>query len=1366
MPFNIPQTGRQPFPLDEEEVRTLLRRRHRSDTLDPFATDPDATISELGRLALRRNDINDLFALGDLCARKTWTEDQQLHIIYASKALTGYRRAGAAALNDIDRQQAQHIVEAFASWVVACAQRAPTPRNLAVALWVITEDDKPNGFSARIAPATVHNLLDRYRRQSIDADDDRLTFNDEQTHAFSAPNDDDGTQADISLNVLSDDSITVADLGIEEDAFSRTEITGFDFIKETFVEDSQPSLQPVRREADNSDPSVQHRRNQRTDQAKVSEFNIGDRIDGIYEVIDIRWGGMGVVYLCYDHDKREPVAIKSFQMRYLHHERAISRFTNEALTWIRLDKHRHIVHAQLVRNVNNRPHIFLEHISGQERVGSDLRSWIDHRRIDTPKAIEFGLHIALGMMHATSRVIGLVHRDLKPANILVTHDGVAKVTDFGLVRSVRGDEDSDIHESSVGDDSESHDSLSDSKSRERITRFGTVVGTAPYLSPEQCRAKDVDMRSDIYAFGCVLYEMLTGRQLFHARRLEEWQHAHIHEIPTFDNRNAQRLPRRLQALTLACLEKDPQKRPQTWAEIVDLLTELYQETGGEPLDLEITGPALQARELMDKGYSLTELHRLDEALEAYDQAIKLQPDYAWAWARKGRTLRLLGRFDAALACYNKALELEPKYAWAWNGKGIILERIKQFEAALSCFEMATELNHNEVWYWYNRADVLQNLERYHEAIPLLENGLQLDPAHANSWAKLGQIYRLLNHFEEAITAYEEAIRLDDDYAWAHNGCGLALKALGRTRDALMYFRRAATHQPNDVLHWYNLTEALVDLGEYEEAITPAREATRTDPNHAFSWAKLGQVMRYVGNYEEALTAYDRAIQLEPDSAWAINGRGIVLEQMEAYQDALDCYYRASELKPNDVWHWYNQGNVLVLMSRYEEAYYALQQATQINRQHARSWARMATALRHLNRLDEALQACEQANRLAPAQPWVWSEQGNTLEAMNRLDEALQAFEHAASLAPNELFYLYKQTDILSALGKHQQAFELLENALKGNLSGNTQIWAKRGQVLRRLNRLQEALESYNQAINLDPENDWSWSGRGLTLSALNQHEEALRSFEKAIELKQDDAWYWYNHADELLSLNKIQEALKSLEKALEINPRHAESWANQGQALRRLRDYEGAILAYDRSVSINPRYAWAWNGRGLTFKEMGRKEEALASYERAAREEPANVWYTINQADILLELQRRQEALNVIETAISIAPKMGHTWARKGQVLRRMRRFEEAIEAYTQALTLDPRYAWAWNGKGLCLFSLDRWEEALYCYQQAVHYDGSDLWFWHNCGETYMRLGDYQQSEQMFLRALEIYSDHAPSKEKLAEVRKKLKQLRGKTDEL
>ena len=106
----------------------------------------------------------------------------------------------------------------------------------------------------------------------------------------------------------------------------------------------------------------------------------------------------------------------------------------------------------------------------------------------------------------------------------------------------------------------------------RLTRAGAVVGTAPYLSPEQCRAGPVDMRADIYAFGCVLYEMLTRHAVFEAKQFPEWVNAHLNDTPGFSETEPEMdIPAAVRELTLACLEKDPDDRPQTWGELVEAL---------------------------------------------------------------------------------------------------------------------------------------------------------------------------------------------------------------------------------------------------------------------------------------------------------------------------------------------------------------------------------------------------------------------------------------------------------------------------------------------------------------------------------------------------------------------------------------------------------------------------------------------------------------------------------------------------------------------------------------------------------------------------------------------------------------------------
>jgi tetratricopeptide (TPR) repeat protein len=830
-----PQTGRQPISSSSGERKRLLRQRVPDDSTDLFATDPNSDIAELGKLALRREDVNDLFALGDLCALESITDDDRLMVFYVGKVIIAYTRAGQRSVNDIDRKTAQRAINNYLAWVVQVAQTTGNRRNIAVALWAMAEYEDATLPSIGVTETLLHDLVDGYLKQAIltmtgdvdpsapsmqtmpdsdintimpdnnnDSEDDGQTVITSPSEIRSLLEDDPSKQSldtiispndvhthddndDPQLSIVDDGSVSTT---YSEDPLNSTALSiasgDFSVEHDTIIADQNRIENPasqlrVRRQR----PKKRKKRRRRKDEPTETEFDIGDKIEERYEVADVKRGGMGIVYLCYDHTDRAPVAIKSFQSRFLKNDRAVARFTQEALTWIRLEKHSHIVQARIVQTIGGRPHIVLEHISGPEGLGADLRSWIDHNRIDLKQSMTFGLHIALGMQHAANIIPGMVHRDLKPANILVTHDGVAKVTDFGLVRSL--DVDPGI---TTEDNDRSTMTLSTNGSNSRLTRVGAIVGTAPYMSPEQCRSEDVDQRADIYSFGALLYEMLTGRYIFRARKWEAWLYAHLNDTPKFEDNVKDKVPKPLQDFILMCLAKQPTKRPESWSTIVDMLSDIYQQTTGEAAELEVAGPQLEARELMDKGYSLTELQRFEEAVETYERALNLHPDDAWIWARKGRTLRLLGDLDEALNAYNKALALFPNYGWAFNGKGIVLEQLGNAEEARACYERAAEIKPGEIWHWYNLANAQYNLEMIQESVVSLKKALELDPAHASSWAKLGQIFRQQGSLQAAVDHYQQAIRLESDYAWAHNGCGLAYRMLGELEAAVELLRES------------------------------------------------------------------------------------------------------------------------------------------------------------------------------------------------------------------------------------------------------------------------------------------------------------------------------------------------------------------------------------------------------------------------------------------------------------------------------------------------------------------------------------------------------------------------------------------------
>jgi tetratricopeptide (TPR) repeat protein/tRNA A-37 threonylcarbamoyl transferase component Bud32 len=1099
----------------------------------------------------------------------------------------------------------------------------------------------------------------------------------------------------------------------------------------------------------------------------ADEFPPGALIDHRYEVSNVKRGGMGVVYLCYDHQRREAVALKSFQARFLNNERARARFGQEAWTWVRLEKHRHIVKALLVQNIEDRPYLILEHVSGPEGLEADLRSWIERKRLTLATSLKFALHIALGMRHATQKVPGLVHRDLKPANILVTHDEIAKVTDFGLVRSLEDEQygsDPDLINGSGTPSSSGSPSGDDPRvgsgstsaptmiHDERLTKFGALVGTLPYMSPEQCQAMDVDQRADIYAFGCLLYEMLTGAHIFPARKKEAWLHAHIHERPVFPPHSAATLPQTLQTLVMMCLEKHPEDRPSSWSVLVESLAALYETILGVPPVLDVSGTELEARELMDKAYSLTELGRGAEALIAYDRALALQPKNAWAWARKARALRLLHRYDEARATYDHALRLDPSYAWALKGKGIVLERLGDLNGALSAHQRAAQLDPTDVWHWHNQGDIYQKLGRYGEAIAVLEEALRVDPQHTNSWAKLGQVLRLMRHYEQALAAYERALSLDPKYAWAHNGYGLTLKALGDYERAVNSFRLATRFDPRVVWHWYNVTEMLVELRHYEDALPTAREAVRISPDQASVWGKLGQVLRYLKRYDEALTTYERAIQLQPTFAWAHNGKGIIYEQMGRYDDALACYQLATHYGPGDPSHWYNQGNALTLLGQHDAAISHLERAVQLKPAFARAWARLGGTRRQLRQLGPAVEALHTATTLDPSNAWAWSELARALTALGRHDEATHARRRAAESKPDQAIFLTQHADALLNRGDYDEALDVLDQALK--LDGrNARAWARRGQVLRRLGRHGDALRSYQRALDLDPRYAWAWGGRAMAELALNAVDEALESLKRAIECDPLDVWYRYTLGDTLVALDRFQDAVAVLTAAARIDPAHSDVWAKLGQAYRRLGQHTDALHAYDKALAIKPDHAWAWNGRGLSLEKLRRDSEAISSYRRALALDQSVIWYYTNLVDLLLMQRQHDAALELMDMALSALPDSPIAWARHGQVLRRTGAYDDAIHSYQRALQLDPSYAWAWNGMGLAHAALGQWQQAIPAYTEAVRLNTHDVWFWYNFGDALLMVSDIAGAITMFERALTLDAKHEPSLKKLKQAR-------------
>jgi serine/threonine protein kinase len=274
---------------------------------------------------------------------------------------------------------------------------------------------------------------------------------------------------------------------------------------------------------------------------------------GSFEIKEIIGrGGMGVVYLAHDTKLDRSVAVKSMPAELQASSTAQARFKREAKLLASLD-HPNIAVIHEIVEEKKSSYLILEYIPGQT-----LAEQIANKPLNLEEALSIGQQVAEAVSAAHDK--GVIHRDLKPGNIKITPDGRVKVLDFGLAKV----------------------SSTEAESVETaVTQPGRVMGTPAYMSPEQARGKPTDKRSDIWSFGCIMYQMLSGQLPFEGETATEILARVIEREPDWEVL-PQEIPMNIRTLLRRCLEKKPQRRLQ---HIGDAVIEI-----NETLNIPVTAP--------------------------------------------------------------------------------------------------------------------------------------------------------------------------------------------------------------------------------------------------------------------------------------------------------------------------------------------------------------------------------------------------------------------------------------------------------------------------------------------------------------------------------------------------------------------------------------------------------------------------------------------------------------------------------------------------------------------------------------------------------------------------------------------------------
>jgi tetratricopeptide (TPR) repeat protein len=972
-----------------------------------------------------------------------------------------------------------------------------------------------------------------------------------------------------------------------------------------------------------------------------------------YEIRRILKGGMGIIYICRDARTAQVAAIKTFQGRFLSNERAAARFEQEALAWMRLEKHPNIVQARKVQRfgderVAERPHIILEYVPPAENLSADLKSWIEAGALTIESALTIALDICRGMIHATSKIPSLVHRDLKPGNVLVRYDGLAKVTDFGLVRTL------DTRDQAGVDDGGDADP-------ERLTRAGAIVGTAAYMSPEQTFSRDVDVRADIYAFGAILWEMLTRQQVFKARTFDDWLHAHRYEIPRFPESLPARVPIPLRRLLMDCLDKQPESRPQTWQAVRDELTTIYQSlTDTPPPDADDADSEMALDELMDKAYGLSELGYREEAVATYERALELAPPsrHAWVWGRKANALRVGGDALGSLAAFDRAFSLDPAQAWLWHSRGLLLERTGQKLEALESYQKASSLRPKDVRYLMSLAR-LQSAEGYHaDALRDINSLLALAPNDLAAHRERAHILSRLGQHEDALTAFNHVLELRPTDGWAWYGKGKALRKLGRLQEALTAAREATDRLPTAKWAWLLYADLNAQLSRYEDALEAIRHVTIIAPELPEAWLREGKYLSALNRPNDALTALDRALDLRPDDSSALSSKSRLLQSLQRHEEAisaLDRSLRSAGDAPVDVAPLLRRKlDSLLALNRHFEAALVVEKLLALDPANGAYWGLLGKVRRQLKQGDQAEAAYRRAVELLPTSAPLWNKFGLLLRRQNHDAEALAAFERAIALDAVRAWYWFNKASALFDLGRYLDCLEALGEAQDRD-DRLPDMWIKRGQALRKLGRFKESLSALDEATELAPQNAWAWNHRGLTLAEMRRFDESLTSYERALQIAPDNVWWFYlNKAEALVNLGQRDDALTAVERAVQIAPGSTIPLLRKGAILRQLERHDEALAVYDQALALNPKEFGAWYGKARAYGALDQMAAALAAFQQLSDHHPSNpsvwVWY----GEALLEANQPREALRVLQRALLIDPNHAIAQRRRDEAKRRL----------------------------------------------------------------------------------------------------------------
>ena len=710
---------------------------------------------------------------------------------------------------------------------------------------------------------------------------------------------------------------------------------------------------------------------------------------GHYSILEeIGSGGMGLVFRALDTRLHRMVAIKVLPSTHVADPDRKRRFLHEARAASKLN-HPNIVTLHDMASDGELDYLVMEYVAGKT-----LKELIYPNGLPISKAVDYAIQIAGAL--AVAHAAGLIHRDIKPANIMVTDDGQVKVLDFGLAKQLNP----------VGADS----------FQAGHTVSGILMGTVSYMSPEQTRNEPLDARSDIFAFGSVLYEAVTGQLPFRATSLPST----IHEIALHDppppSRVQPRVPLWLEQITLRCLRKHAGERYQSMTELLEALR-----SGGDRATVETAGAstcpassiavlpfASVSKDGEQFGDGLAE--ELIHALSLYDDLHVIARTSAAALRGHGLDIREIGRrlnvgviLDGSVRRAGNRLRITVQLIDVNDGHHLWSERYDR--EMTDVFEVQDEITaaivdklrphllaarspsaarHSEdpeayALYLKGRHHWVRRPAGTMEAIAYFEQATKRDPTYALAYTGLADAYNTLGSweggvlpphegFQKGMSYAEQALRLQPTLAEGHAALAYALLHYRwEIPEAERLFAEAIRLNPRygPAHHWYS--HLLVAVGRMEESLAESKIYLNLDPADPFSQLHLMWHYLMAHNFDQALHESGRALANDPGFSWHRIFQGWAHLGVGASEEAVAVIRKGAELSGVSVQLSF-LGHAQAVNGNREEALRTLKRLTALSAERYVSPYELGLIYEALGDHDQAFAALEQA--FAERSPWL------------------------------------------------------------------------------------------------------------------------------------------------------------------------------------------------------------------------------------------------------------------------------------------------------------------------------------------------------------------------------------------------------------